>query len=198
MAKAAFLTKNEQTGIVPIAGSSDTVAGLGWDKLIDPQPRHRARVAATAATIFIDLGAAKAIDCAALISTSLGPGANAILRADSSTTYPTSNLLLQSNTFTNAVWTKSNSVISATGQPDYDLNNTASLLDENTNDAQHSVAQSLAGLSDNTTLNVAFFVKPNERNWCRVAFVDKSGAQTYANFDAATGTVGLTNSTHVQ
>jgi hypothetical protein len=48
MAKAAFLYKSLAKGLTPTDTSSSPVAGLGYDMLNDPQPRHRARVAAAA------------------------------------------------------------------------------------------------------------------------------------------------------
>ncbi|HEY1503411.1 MAG TPA: hypothetical protein VGF92_03875 [Stellaceae bacterium] len=71
MAKAAFLYTNLAAGLAAAAGSSAPVSGLGWDRLNESQPRHRARVDNTSATLIFDLGSAQAVDCAALISTSL-------------------------------------------------------------------------------------------------------------------------------
>lgn len=71
MAKCAFLSSNRAAGLTPAAGSSTPVTGLGWDKLNDPQPRHRSRVASTSVILIWDLGAGVSIDCAALISTNI-------------------------------------------------------------------------------------------------------------------------------
>lgn len=191
MGKAAFLATNLQAGITPTG--SPTAAGLPWSKLTDPQPRHRARVAQTAFSAYFDLGAAKTVDCAALISTTLSAAAVVLLRASTSQPFPSHNLLLQSNDFTQSNWVKSESIVSATGQGDYQGGSTATLLDESTNNAQHDIHQAVSGIPDGTVVSVSFKVKPNERNWCRVALVDKASTTTFANVNTTTGAVGTNN-----
>jgi hypothetical protein len=94
VAKSAWLLSDLAAGITPTG--STTATGLGWDKLLDPQPRHRARVAATSAFFIRDLGLAKSIDVAALISTSLLVGASVQLRASTADATATSSLLYDS------------------------------------------------------------------------------------------------------
>jgi hypothetical protein len=64
--------------------------------LKDPQPRHRARVAAGSAVLVIDLGSAQSVDCAALISTSIPAAASVQLRAKASDASWSSSLLYDS------------------------------------------------------------------------------------------------------
>jgi hypothetical protein len=107
VAKGSFLIANLAAGLTAAAGSSSTIAGLGWDRLNDPQPRHRARVNATSAILIWDLGSAKAVDCAALISNSLTSAATARLRASTADSTVVTSLLhdsgVQSNV-TDAAW----------------------------------------------------------------------------------------------
>lgn len=105
MAKAAFLY-NDLTQAATISGSA-TVSGLGWDFLMDPQPRHRARVDDVAAYVILDLGSVQSIDAAALISTSLESDATARLRASASDAAVTGSLVHDSgvqSTCTDAAW----------------------------------------------------------------------------------------------
>lgn len=69
--KAAFLIQNLAAGTTPASGTTAATSGLGYDRLNDPQPRHRARVPSAAPVLILDLGSAQSIDCAALLSTSL-------------------------------------------------------------------------------------------------------------------------------
>jgi hypothetical protein len=94
MAKAAILYLNLAAGLTPTGTSSSTAAGLGWDKLNDPQPRHRARVSGTSAILVFDLGSSKACDCWALISTSLPAGCTVRVRASDADPTVVASLLL--------------------------------------------------------------------------------------------------------
>ena len=60
----------------PIFSSAEAVTpALPITNLTDPQPRRRARLTGAAVSIVADFGAARAIDCVALISTTLTPSA---------------------------------------------------------------------------------------------------------------------------
>lgn len=60
----------------PIFSSAEAVtSALPITNLSDPQPRRRARLTGAAVSIVADFGAARAIDCVALISTTLTSGA---------------------------------------------------------------------------------------------------------------------------
>src|SRR5262245_26911404 len=78
---------------------SATASGLGWDKLLDPQPRHRARIAATSGFFIRDLGSAQTVECFALISTSLDPTTQLQIRASNTDPTVTSSLLHNSGAF---------------------------------------------------------------------------------------------------
>lgn len=101
MAKAAFLYNNLAAGLTPTADSSGTISGLGWDKLNDPQPRHRARVNDTDAILVFDLGAAAAVDVLALLSTSLISTATARVRASTADPECLATLLYDSGVLSN-------------------------------------------------------------------------------------------------
>jgi hypothetical protein len=101
MAKAAILY-TDLAALGSVTGdSSSTVANFGWDKLSDPQPRHRARVAAASAVLVWDLGSAQSVDIAALVSTSLPAAATARLRASTADPTVTGSLLYDSGVQSN-------------------------------------------------------------------------------------------------
>jgi hypothetical protein len=58
-----------------VASAQATIATMPITNLQDPQPRRRARLMGSSATITADLGAEVPVDCVALISTTLGAGA---------------------------------------------------------------------------------------------------------------------------
>jgi hypothetical protein len=70
----AFLYDNVVQGAT-LASAEASVGTLPLSNLQDAQPRRRTRLMGSAATIMIDLGSSKSVDCAALISTTLGAGA---------------------------------------------------------------------------------------------------------------------------
>jgi hypothetical protein len=81
----AFLYRNLIRRGVGLAADG-AVTGSDGAALFDPQPRFRARWAGTAAAILVDFGGTRAIDCVALVSTTLGAfGALGVVRARLST-----------------------------------------------------------------------------------------------------------------
>ena len=66
-------------GILGPAGDQANVPTMPLQNLQDAQPRRRARLNASSATIYADFNSERSVDCAALISTTLGAGA--IVRA---------------------------------------------------------------------------------------------------------------------
>ena len=79
---AGFLYDN---AVATAAVSSDqaTEAAMPITNLADPQPRRRARLMNSAASLIVDFGAEKSIDCAGLISTTLTGGATIRARVGS-------------------------------------------------------------------------------------------------------------------
>jgi len=78
----AFLYDNAITA-ASLSSDQANVPTMPLQNLQDAQPRRRARLNASSATIYADLGAPRSIDCAALISTTLGPGATVRARVGS-------------------------------------------------------------------------------------------------------------------
>ena len=70
----AFLYDNVVQGAT-LASAEASVATLPLSNLQDAQPRRRTRLMGSTATVTADLGSNKSVDCAALISTTLGAGA---------------------------------------------------------------------------------------------------------------------------
>ena len=75
----AFLYDNSARGAV-LASAQATVPSMPVANLQDPQPRRRVRFNATAATLDVDLLVPAAVDCVALISTTLSASATIRLR----------------------------------------------------------------------------------------------------------------------
>jgi hypothetical protein len=81
MTGCAFLHTNLAAGLTPTGTSTAPVTGLGFDKLNDPQPRHRVRFAAAACVLVWDFLTAQSVDCLALLSTTLPTAATVRIRA---------------------------------------------------------------------------------------------------------------------
>ncbi len=70
----AFL-QQDQVATGSVASAQASIATMPITNLQDPQPRRRARLMGSNATIIADLRAEMPVDCVALISTTLGAGA---------------------------------------------------------------------------------------------------------------------------
>jgi hypothetical protein len=78
--------------------SSGTLGDGGVDRLADPQPRHRMRLAGSAAQFTMDLGAVVSLDCIALVSTTLVAASSGRVRASDTDASATSALTHDSGT----------------------------------------------------------------------------------------------------
>ncbi|MFO0188252.1 MAG: hypothetical protein ACK55J_16705, partial [Alphaproteobacteria bacterium] len=70
----AFL-QQDRLATGSVASAQATIATMPITNLQDPQPRRRARLMGSGASITADLGVEVPVDCIALISTTLGAGA---------------------------------------------------------------------------------------------------------------------------
>ena len=70
----AFL-QQDRVATGSVASAQATIATMPITNLQDPQPRRRARLMGSSATVTADLGSEVPVDCVALISTTLGAGA---------------------------------------------------------------------------------------------------------------------------
>ena len=96
------------------------------------------------------------------------------------------NLLLQSQTFDNASWTKTNSTVTANVVAASDGTMTADKLAENATTGVHGLQPSVTVSAGSVTVSV--FAKAAERSVLQICF--GSGISTqYANFDLSTGVV---------
>jgi hypothetical protein len=190
MAKSAFGFQYLVKSLSPTGASTSAAAQLPWSNLNDPQPRYRARMAATALSLIFDLGSAQAVDFAFLGSTSLGLTDSVLVRGSAVDATAGSNLLLQSNTFNNAAWSKNGSVIAATGVADPFGGSTATELDEDTSTGTHTLEQTVAGLPDNITVRLSIYVDAMERDFCQFRLVDKASTDHFVIFNLGTETVG--------
>jgi hypothetical protein len=78
----AFLYDNAITA-ASLSSDQANVATMPLQNLQDAQPRRRARLNASSATIYADFNSERSVDCAALISTTLGAGATVRARVGS-------------------------------------------------------------------------------------------------------------------
>ena len=100
------------------------------------------------------------------------------------------NLLLQSQTFDNAIWTKGSATINADVAVAPDGASTADKLVENASTAQHLVLQSISVGASTYTYSV--FVKAAERSW---VFLQQDGIPTGQYFNVSTGSLGSATGT---
>jgi hypothetical protein len=100
------------------------------------------------------------------------------------------NLLLQSQTFTNASWTKQAATATASGVTAPDGTSTGQTLTESDTTAEHRMYQSLT-VSVGSNYTWSIYAKPNGRNFIRIA---SASATRCANFNISTGTVGTVSS----
>ena len=100
------------------------------------------------------------------------------------------NLLLQSQTFTNASWTKDGATATASGVTAPDSTSTGQTLTESATTAEHRMYQSIV-LPVGNTYTWSIYAKPNGRNWIRIG---GSGGTRSANFNVSTGVVGTVSS----
>jgi hypothetical protein len=78
----AFLYDNVVQGAT-LASAEASVGAMPLSNLQDAQPRRRTRLMGSSASVIADLGSNKSIDCAALVSTTLGAGATVRARVGS-------------------------------------------------------------------------------------------------------------------
>jgi hypothetical protein len=79
---AGFLYDNAAT-TEAVSSEQATETAMPITNLSDPQPRRRARLMGSAASLFVDFGAEKSTDCVGLISTTLTPSATIRARVGS-------------------------------------------------------------------------------------------------------------------
>ena len=105
------------------------------------------------------------------------------------------NLLLRSEEFDNASWSKTGSSATANSITSPNGLLTADKLVEDTSTGGHVFVQEISGLPDNTTYTASVFCKAAERNWVAVTVVDKLGIINRVWYNVATGVQGTTNGT---
>jgi len=96
------------------------------------------------------------------------------------------NIVLQSQTFDNASWTKSGSTVTANATTAPDGTTTADKLIENSSSSAHYVYSTNAASSTITTISV--YAKKAERNFATIFLVGTAGSVAW--FDLDTGVVG--------
>jgi roadblock/LC7 domain-containing protein len=100
------------------------------------------------------------------------------------------NLLLQSQTFDNASWTKSDSTVTANTTVAPDGTTTADSLIENSANTNHSIVGVVLPVA--ASLTYSLYAKANTRDWCYLRFGGDTNKNVY--FDLLSGVVGTTDS----
>jgi hypothetical protein len=101
------------------------------------------------------------------------------------------NLFLQSQTFTNAVWSKGSTSITSTTIVAPDATSTASELTGNGASAAHELTTSQAPVGNGVAYTQSFFLKANTNNFAQLRFGGGIGG-AFANFNLSTGVLGTT------
>jgi hypothetical protein len=96
------------------------------------------------------------------------------------------NLILYSQTFTNAIWTKDGSSSTASGVTAPDGTSTGQTITESATTAEHRIYQPLTVVVGNSN-TWSVYAKQNGRNWIRIC---NGASSRCANFNIATGVVG--------
>ena len=97
------------------------------------------------------------------------------------------NPVLQSATFSNATWTKSNASVTSGSTTSPDGTSDAQTLVENTTNAQHYVNQISLAVAASTTYCVSLFAKASTRSQISIQYYDGS-VNRYPIFDLSTQT----------
>lgn len=101
------------------------------------------------------------------------------------------NLLLRSEEFDNAAWTKGATTVSAnSGTAPNGSTLTADKLNEDNTTAVHTVGQAIAGLTDNTTYLFSSFLAAAERSWVFLNVIGKDSTTRAIPFQLTTGMTG--------
>jgi hypothetical protein len=99
------------------------------------------------------------------------------------------NLLLQSQTFDDAGWTKGGSTVTANATAAPDESITADKLVEDTSTGLHRLSQIVAKAASATTYTFTVFAKASERTQLRLALDDVGANNGGATFDLSNGTI---------
>jgi len=99
------------------------------------------------------------------------------------------NLILQSQTFDDAGWTKGGSTVTANATAAPDESITADKLVEDTSTGLHRLSQILAKAASATTYTFTVFAKASERTQLRLALDDVGANNGGATFDLSNGTI---------
>lgn len=106
------------------------------------------------------------------------------------------NLLLRSDEFDNAAWTKTNLTITANSVASPDGTTTADLLVENVSAGVHAVSQAVTISTAAAEYAFCVAVKANVRNFCALEMQENAGSTTVTQyFNLSTGAVGSTGAT---
>ena len=102
------------------------------------------------------------------------------------------NLLLRSEEFDNAAWTKSNSTVTTNAVVAPDGASTGDQLIEDTATLSHGVTVGFSWVSG-TTYTVSVLVRAAGRNFFQIAFPGAQFSNAFANFDVSSGALGSSN-----
>jgi hypothetical protein len=110
-------------------------------------------------------------------------------------TYAPANLLLRSQEFDDAVWTKTAATITANTSIAPDGTTTADTVNEGTTLSVHSVSQAFSSVSG-TANTLSVYLKNVDGRYAQLLYGSAGhGSTAFANFDLQTGTVGTVGAT---
>jgi len=101
------------------------------------------------------------------------------------------NLFLQSQTFTNGVWSKGNTSITSTTIVAPDSTSTASEVTASGSSTPHELTTSQAPVTSGVTYTQSFYLKASTNNFAQLRFGGGIGG-AFANFNLSTGALGTT------
>jgi hypothetical protein len=105
------------------------------------------------------------------------------------------NLLLRSEEFDNASWSKTASSVTANAIVAPNGTVTADKLVEDTSTGGHVLVQSFSGIPDSASVCVSCYCKAAERSWVAITVTDKAAIINRRWFNLSDGTQGATNGT---
>jgi len=100
------------------------------------------------------------------------------------------NLLLQSEAFDSANWTKFGGVVTANAIASPDGNTTADLFAEDTTTGLHDMYQVVTGLTGGATYTLSLYVKPAGRGWIELQMQDNLAWHNGQYYDLTNGVLG--------
>lgn len=102
------------------------------------------------------------------------------------------NLITQSNNFSNAVWTKTGATVGSSATTSPFGSATSQKLVEDTSNGQHQLRQNFTSVNG-TSYTLSFYAKAAERTWVACQLIGNITGFPFVYFDLQNGTTGTSN-----